>query len=611
MTSKQLFFVIAFFVTHGILAQRDSISLPEVVVTDAQLREFSTTRIVQTLNDSVLRNNSALLTGLLQYNSTLYFKENGTGSGVASVSFRGTTAQQTAVVWNGININSQFNGQTDFNAVATSGFGSVSVRPGGGSVVYGSSAIGGSVHLENDIRFGDHLDHAFFASYGSFDTKSVFYRLDAGSDRFGVKATISRNSSANDYPFPNSDRKNDNAQFENTGLDVAAAYKLSARNTLKFYSRVFDGERHFPLLTTSDTKTKYADFNTSNLLEWEHQGARLTSKVKIAYIAEAYKFFENIANDFFYHGKAETAIAKYDVAYRFGQKILLNAVVDYTKTSARGSDIDKNAREIGSASLLYRHRLSQIFLYELGFRQEITNNYDSPLLYSAGLKFTPSEVYSVRINGSRNFRIPTFNDLYWADGGNPNLKPESSYQAEAGADLHLKNAKLSITGYYMKIDDMIQWLPGTSASWFPQNVNKVEAYGLEALAEIKKRLGRHELSANATYAYTVSKNEKTQKQLIYVPYHKATGAIGYGYRKFSATLQGLFNGEVFTRSDNNDRYNLDGYVVANAILAYDFGHENSYRVGVAARNLFDSEYYTMERRPYPGRNYCVTLTLTL
>ena len=34
--------------------------------------------------------------------------------------------------------------------------------------------------------------------------------------------------------------------------------------------------------------------------------------------------------------------------------------------------------------------------------------------------------------------MPTFNDLYWEGSGNPDLKPESSYQAEIGNEFIYK-----------------------------------------------------------------------------------------------------------------------------------------------------------------------------
>jgi outer membrane cobalamin receptor len=147
MTAKKPLLFSVFLMCQFIFAQQDSISLKEVIVTDSQLRQFSKTLSVQKLNDSVIAANGPSLTSLLNYNSVIHFKENGYGM-VSSPSFRGTTAQQTAVVWNGININSQFNGQTDFNTITSNDYDATNIRAGGGSVIFGSSAIGGSIHLE-------------------------------------------------------------------------------------------------------------------------------------------------------------------------------------------------------------------------------------------------------------------------------------------------------------------------------------------------------------------------------------------------------------------------------------------------------------------------------
>lgn len=384
MTAKKLFLFVGMLMCQAILAQVDTIALHDVTISDVQLKRFSTAQHVQQLNDSTLRNNGVSLTSLLQFNSGLYLKENGSGSGVASVSFRGTTAQQTAVVWNGININSQFNGQTDFNTAMTSGFNSVDVRAGGGSVIYGSSAIGGSVHLNNEIRFGDHFENTLFASYGSFDTRNVFYRTDMGTEKFAIQATVSNNSSDNDYEYPNGSRGNINGQFQNTGLNLASGYKFNAKNYVRFYSQVYDGERHFPLLTPTDTKTKYDDFNTRNLLEWVNLQTSFTSKIKLAYLSENYKYFENIASDSHSYGTAETFMARYDFTYKFGTKALLNAIADYTQTNGRGSDVDSHRRDIGSGALLFKHQVLEKVAYELGVRKEVTDAYDSPVLYSIG-----------------------------------------------------------------------------------------------------------------------------------------------------------------------------------------------------------------------------------
>jgi iron complex outermembrane receptor protein len=150
MTLKSIFISLLLLLCLQVSAQNDTIVLEEVLVSDTQLRDFSDSQSILELNDSIIERSGSSLTSLLQYNSVIYFKENGLGM-VSSPSFRGTTAQQTAVVWNGININSQLNGQTDFNVINAGDFNSITVKAGGGSVAYGSSAIGGSIHLDNNL----------------------------------------------------------------------------------------------------------------------------------------------------------------------------------------------------------------------------------------------------------------------------------------------------------------------------------------------------------------------------------------------------------------------------------------------------------------------------
>jgi outer membrane cobalamin receptor len=609
MTAKSGILFCLLLMCQWICAQNDSITrLKEVIVSDVQLKQFSTTQSVLLLNDSIIRRNQPSLTALLNYNSVIYFKENGLGM-VSSPSFRGTTAQQTAVIWNGLNINSQFNGQTDFNTITAKDFNSVSVRAGGGSVIYGSSAIGGSVHLNNELEFRQQFENTVEADYGSFNTLGLHYNLKAATKKVSIQMGISRNSSDNDYDFLDSDRKNTNGQYYNTSANAGFGYKINRNNSVIFYGYAFDGERHFSLISPSDTKTKYHDFNTRNLLEWTNIHNRLTSKIKAAFLTEKYEYYGSLASTPSNYAKAETVIAKYDAAYQFSKKILLNAVVDFSQTKSVGSDVGDNRRQIGSVTLLLKHQVLEKLGYEIGLRKEATSSYDSPFLFSAGANYELNKYYTVKANASRNFRIPTFNDLYWLDGGNPDLKPESSFQAEIGNDITYKSLTFSVTGYFINIEDMIQWQPGTSAMWHPVNVNKVKTYGIETILGWHKKYGKHDFAINGTYAYTVSKNRKTGYQLIYVPYHKVTGALAYSWKKFTADYQILFNGEVFTRSDNNPRYNIDAYSVSNLGAGYGFGKDDQLCFGVRVQNLFNENYRVVEGRPFPGRNYNLYLTL--
>ncbi len=608
MTAKKALLFLVFLLCQNSWAQQDSIrKLDEVVVSDVQLRRFSDTQQVMKLNDSVIKNNRASLTSLLNYNSVIYFKENGPGM-VSSASFRGTTAQQTAVIWNGININSAFTGQTDFNTINTTDFNSIAVRSGGGSVIYGSSAIGGSVHLNSELVFGRRFENEFRTDYGSFNTLGIRYGLRAGTENLAAQIRFSRNSSSNDFDFPGGSNKN--GQYYNTSLNADFGYRINRSNYLKFYSYFFDGERHFSLISPSDTQTKYRDSNARNLLEWTYESGQFTSTAKVAFLSEKYWYFANLAHEPHNYGRAETAIAKYDAAYEFPSKIVLNGVVDFTRTKGTGTDIGDNERNIGSAVLLVKQQLKRL-AYELGLRKEITDTYESPLLFSAGLSYKFTENYTLKGNASRNFRIPDFNDLFWLEGSNPDLKPESSYQFEVGNEFRFKKLSFSVTGYLNNITDMIQWLPGTTTIWFPRNINNVRTYGIEAVAGWNRKIGTHEIALNGTYAYTVSENAKTGYQLIYVPYHKATGSAAWSWKRFSLIYQTLFNGTVFTQSDNNPRYNIDSYWVSNINASLALGKANRCKFGAGIQNIFNENYRVVEGRPFPGRNYNMYLTINL
>ena len=318
-------------------------------------------------------------------------------------------------------------------------------------------------------------------------------------------------------------------------------------------------------------------------------------------------FFQIKIVESFTFGEANTVIGKYDFSYQFSKKIKLNAILSHEYTDGEGSSIPQNKRNISSGALLLKHLVNEKWAYEIAARKELTNDYESPLLFSFGTGYSFTDFYKLKLNVSKNFRIPTYNDLYWATGGNPDLAAEEAMQYELGNEIQFSNFKMTLTGYYNDIQQMINWVPGNNGYWTPRNIDEVATYGAEFLLNYKKQFGRHLLAVNGTYAYTVSENKITEKQLIYVPYHKATGSIYYAFQDLFIETQALYNGEVFTRSDNNPRYNLDAYWLWNAGLGYHIS--KNFTLGGKVRNLLNSDYQNVEDRRMPGTNYTIYLTL--
>jgi len=580
----------------------DSIqNLDEVVLhADRLLRPFSKTQTTQVLTDSVIGRNASSLTQLLNFNSPIYFRENGLGM-VSSPSFRGTNAQQTAVIWNGININSQLNGQTDFNTINTRNFNDITMRHGGGSVLYGSGAIGGSIHLNDKTEFNTPFTNELFASIGSFNTQDVSYSSKYGDDKLSLGLTIAYTHSDNDYSyeFNGQDRTNLNGQFYNVAVSTNLGYKINSKNTLRYYSYLFDGERHFSLVLPTETPTKYKDFNTRQLLEWEGKYGKVLSVLRGAYLTESYKYFGNTESDNFSFGEATSFIGNYQLSYDWKPNAKVLAVADVNHTSGEGSSISEVSRTISAFSLLLNQRIKS-FYYEATVRKEVTNTYESPLLFSLGLQKQFGDIYTLSLNGSKNFRIPTYNDLYWAGAGNPDLNPETAHQVEISNRFSFEYWQFNLTGFYNDIEDMIRWVPNSSGVWRPVNTDQVVSYGIESQLGYQRQFGNHQLKINANYAYTVSENQATDKQLIYVPFHKGAGSLNYTYKTLSAYWQTAYAGEVFIQSDNNPNRVVDAYWTHN--FGAEYNAIKNLTLGFRIQNILNNNYQSVANRFMPGIN---------
>jgi iron complex outermembrane receptor protein len=585
----------------------DSIQkLEEVVVSDSKLKNYSSGYKINTLNDSTLIKNTTSLTGLLAYNSNLYFKENGFGM-ISSPSFRGTNASQTAVIWNGVNINSQLNGQTDFNTINTINFNSIDIRSGGGSVQYGSGSIGGTIHLNNKLKFNSHFNSSLKASYGSFNTQQYTVSTDFGDTKFSGNIGISFVDSENDYQFLGTDKVNTNGQYNNQNINANFGYFISDKDVLKLYHQTFIGERNLSSTLVAPSRSRYDDTNLRNMLEWTRIGNNIQSTFKVAHLQEHFKYFENKDKANFSFGKVKTLLLKHNLNFKLSNKLRVKSITEYNTIKGEGSSFGDPSRQVFSVTGLLNHRPTERLSYGLNIRKDFTSGFKSPLVFSVDSKFEVSKAYLLKLNASKNYRVPTFNDLYWQPGGNLDLVPESSYQIDFGQEFIFNLFNFKLNAYYITTQDLIQWKPNVSGAWSPINIAETENYGVEAEFQIKKQFNAHHFEAKANYSYTISENKETAKQLIYVPFHKGNASLGYNYNHFSMFYQHLFNGEVFTLSSDS----LPFYNVGNIGVAYKLNTQGSinYLLELRVNNIYNSYYENVALRPMPNRNFQIQTTI--
>ena len=196
MTNKKLFFVT--FLVMFFLANAQERIIDTVYIFDRHLYDAEKTQTISTINSEDFKKNTTSLSDVLRFQSFIYIKENGRGS-VSSPSFRGTTAQQTAFVWNGININSIFLGQGDLANLNLLGYDYLDIKSGGGSVIYGSGAIGGTVHMNNKILFNKGLKNSLFVEYASFQTLNSSLKTSFSDEKLSIQFSATHSQSQNEY----------------------------------------------------------------------------------------------------------------------------------------------------------------------------------------------------------------------------------------------------------------------------------------------------------------------------------------------------------------------------------------------------------------------------
>ncbi len=610
MEKKKIFlFLLGLLAIAQVFGQRDSlIVLDEVVLSDAKLLHFSKGTKIRVLNDSIQQKGGASLTDLLRYNSSIYFKENGYGM-VSSASFRGTNAQQTAVVWNGININSQLTGQTDFNTLIPGNYDNVVVRSGGGSVQYGSGAVGGAILLNDDFKFNESWKNNFITSYGSYNTSKLAFNTSLGKEKISFHFGINHLASENDYKYLGTNRRNENGAYDHMNLNANVGFILSETQILKVYHNTFIGDRDFSGTLTAPADENYKDINHRSLVELGSFNERKVARLKVGHLYERYRYFPNKQREEFSFGQANTFLANYDYKYQLN-KITLNGIIDFSSIRAKGTSIENADRNFMAGTFMFSHELSDRLNYGVNLRKEAVSDFDSPFLFSLNSSYEVAKNYTLDISASKNHRVPTFNDLYWKGAGasgNLEVMPESSWQLELGQSLKGKNYALSANVYTITTDNLIQWRPNDQGIWMAMNVQDVSQYGFELGFDWKKKWENQNVAWESEYSYTRSTDNTTNNQLLYVPEHLIRSNLAYQYKKLVAFYQLLYNGSVYTTTDNSD--SLAGYVVANMGLDYHFPKiaKINFIFGLKVNNIFNKNYQNVAYRPMPNRNFQLQL----
>ena len=646
---KYLFLVIFLATTSNIRSQYiyDTLLLNELVVIGS-VNAFNSPIKVTTI-DSIARKELNLqdIGELLAAFTPVFVKSYGRGA-LSTVSFRGTGASHTKVLWEGVNINSPMLGQTDFSLLPSSFFDEVELQYGSGSLSNVSGALGGSVNLvSNGIKKEGQV--AVQQSVGSFGTYLTSASVHLNKSNFYSTTRFIRQSSLNKFTYYNNailpsgeEMIQKNAGFTNIGFTQQFSYNISDNQQVSFITWNQWNTRNIPAIMTNVQKggsqaERNDDFFSRNILKWVLHNEKTSWEAVSAYFYEELDYYLKTEDEYDNpislidsHNKVETYSFTWSVFSEIYKTLFLKAGMKMLQQQVNSNNYLGNKQ---------RNRLSNFVSLKKIFKDKITvegllraDNVDGelmPLMPMLGVNYKPIENqnFNFRITASRNYNIPSLNDLYWYPGGNVDLKPEESLELEAGLDYTTKlknqqNFALSASVYSSLVDNWIVWLPGDYRYWSPQNIAEVYARGGELSLRISGKYGKVKYSIFSEYAYTRTTNNSDSAiasgladvQLIYVPIHTANGYLnissnGY-YVNWSLSYTGSRNTSL--NNDENYSYTLPHYMLNNVSIGKKITlNKAKFDFRLKVYNVFDVDYQAILWRAMPGRNYELSLSFIM
>ena len=112
----------------------------------------------------------------------------------------------------------------------------------------------------------------------------------------------------------------------------------------------------------------------------------------------------------------------------------------------------------------------------------------------------------------------------------------------------------------------------------------------------------------ANYDYTTATDDETNKQLIYVPKHRAGLILNYFWKKWSFNYNLQYVGQVYITSSNSQ--SLDDYLLSDISLSRSV-FKDLIDLNFRVNNLFNIDYQSVAYRPMPGINYVIQINFKL
>lgn len=616
--SRPLYFLIIFYfllLSDTIAAQRDTLTLPKITVSSS-VRLQPVGQTAQTYRtDSLPAGGYQNLAEVLATESGLFIRSYGLGS-LAVSTLRGGSAGHTLTLWNGLPLQNPMLGQIDLSLLPLNAGTDIRLERGGNTTAWGSGAIGGTIRLQSRADFNRGFSAEVRTEVGSFNHFGQSARVSSGNEKIRIEGKYDRRTADNDFSY-----------FVAEGLPERTQTNAALRqqNFLQNLHWKPDNRQQFALhlwQQLSDRQIPPTNVQNSSDARQEDRAFRAVADYKfitdaVVWNAKVGWYDETI--DYF-----DSALLTGESLNRF-QSLFAEASAQMSVRGGHrwqnGLTFNHNTAQTVNYAAQPRENRTSLFSSFLFDRPRYRIKADARILYANARlhPFTPALAADWHLHNkvllqgkvSRNYRLPTLNDRFWVLGGNADLLPEAGWSEEISivTQQQRKNmrAKVILTAFHRLLKNQILWSRKTGEAFFsPDNIAEVRSYGTEMNARLDVSKNSWRFGGLVNYDYTKSVNRIAVEnpniaagtQLFYTPEHRVTGQIKIGFRNFFVVYL-----QQYTSATNGINEVLPGYFYANVRLMYRVEKTKlSGSFFLTINNLYDTDYFIIERRPLPGRH---------
>jgi iron complex outermembrane receptor protein len=615
----------------------------EIVVTATRSEALrSTVASAATVLDSVrvALTPGTLLATALSTVPGLSLREYGGNAAVRTVSVRGFGAENVLVMVDGERVNSYQNGGVDFGLVPLALVEKVEVLRGGQSGLYGADAVGGIITIQTR-RPSRGLSAGLESTVGGFGFSAIEARAGAGGDLGSLRIMGRRERGSGNYGFTFDDGSTTQellrtgADFRTDRFDGRAEIRPADDLRVDLRGSWLDADRGSPGPVTDPTSTGRARLydqlaTGQGSVEWRMNGEWMgIARASFRYGDQRYVDPGTLlaGQPLDSRSISRTLAFQPQVRWTPSARTLVSLDGELNRGWMDGSETHDALRRQAGLALSGQQAIGfagevpwELVIYP-SVRYDWISDVGQDVSAKVGANLAILREPLLRLRGSygKNFRAPTFNELYWIAGGNPDLRPERSISTDAGMTMMVDLAgdlSLDVSAFWIDSRDRIVWVPATGTYWSPQNIGEVTSNGLEVEARWRGFTGMVELVVNSTWltAKKVSSDypgdPTAEKILVYTPRQTASVEALLHLDPLDLSAQNVWTSYRFT-TPSNDEF-LPAYSVTSAALRGRLPVAGaSVYLKLEVLNLFDADYSSIALYPMPGREVRGTLGVEL